>query len=175
MSKFAKLLLVSTSFAPIIITYAFVLWLSNRSLVYISALLALTLSLVVLCLLLLRQAKHHLERQTITISAITPSDNQVIGFVIAYLLPILSLTDPHIDLPVLAFMAIVFILLIWSTNAYHINPLLSFFGYHFYQVSLNDKVTYLLLTRKELHRTATIQTVIHLTDYMLLDGEVEND
>ena len=55
-----------------------------------------------------------------------------------------------------------------TSNAYHTNPLLGLIGYHFYEITIED-VGYTLLSRRNLHNTKTIKTVVSLTDYMLLD------
>jgi hypothetical protein len=170
MSKLAKTLLAGTSFAPIILTYAFVSWICGARIINIVILLLIVAALVLICISLLKYAYKNIERERIKITAISTADGEVIGFVIAYLLPILSLTNPSIDIRVLLFSAFVFMVVIWTTNSYHINPLLNIVGYHFYEVSSDDNVTYLLLTKKELRKTKSVQLVIHLTEYMILDG-----
>lgn len=62
----------------------------------------------------------------------------------------------------------VFFLVVMTSNAYHTNPLLGLIGYHFYEVSIDD-VGYILISRRNLHNTRAIKTVVSLTDYMLLD------
>ena len=62
----------------------------------------------------------------------------------------------------------VFFLVVMTSNAYHTNPLLGLIGYHFYEITIED-VGYTLLSRRNLHNTKTIKTVVSLTDYMLLD------
>ncbi len=171
MNKFAKFLLVSTSFAPIILTYAFVICISGGSLAIVLSFVLVVIALVVICLALLKFAYRKIERQKIKLNAIRTADREVVSFVIAYLLPILSVANPSIDYKVIGFIAGMFLIVIWSTNAYHINPLINLMGYHFYEVSLEDNVTYLLLTKKELRKMSSVKTIIHLTDYMLLDGE----
>ncbi len=171
MNRFAKLLLVSTSFAPIILTYAFVNFISGGSHTTTISLIIVVILLVFICLSLLRFSYNKLERQKICLNSIRTSDGEVVGFVIAYLLPILSIASPSIDYKVIAFIAFMFLVVIWTTNSYHINPLINFFGYHFYEVSADDNVTYLLLTKKELRKTSSIKTIIHLTEYMIMDGE----
>jgi len=171
MNKIAKILLVTTSFAPIILTYAFVIWVCDGSLITIVSLLAVVVFLVIICLALLKFAKTQIEVQKIEITSISSADGEVLGFVIAYLLPILSLTNPSIDFKVILFIGVMFLIVIWSTNSYHVNPLINMFGYHFYEISSNDNISYLLLTKKELRKTTSIKSIIHITEYMILDAE----
>jgi len=171
MNRFAKLLLVGTSFAPIILTYAFVNFISNGSIITTVSLIIIVVALVTICLCLLKFSYKKIERQKINLSSISTADGEVVGFVIAYLLPILSIANPSIDYKVIGFIAGMFLIVIWTTNSYHINPLINLVGYHFYEVSADDNVTYLLLTKKELRKTSSVKKIIHLTEYMILDGE----
>lgn len=171
MNKFSKLLLVSTSFAPILLTYAFVIYILGGSIITMISLVVVVMALVVICLGLLKFAYEKIERQRIELNSISTADGEVVGFVIAYLIPILSIANPSIDYRVVCFIAAMFLVVIWSTNSYHINPLINLVGYHFYEVSAEDNVTYLLLTKKELRKTSSIKKIIHLTEYMILDGE----
>ena len=73
-------------------------------------------------------------------------------------------------MPVLVFVLLVFFLAIWTTHAYHFNPLLVVFGYHFYEVTNEGNVTYVLITRSTLRATSGVTAVRELTDYILLDA-----
>lgn len=169
MNKISKALLVFTSFAPILLTYSFVLFIKNSSIIEIMPMLLIVFFMTIICLSVLYYAKKHLEIQTFKINSIKTADGQVMGFLIAYILPILSITNPNIDMRILSFIIVLFIVIIWTTNSYHINPLLSLFGYHFYEVTTLDNVTYLLLTKRELRKTTSVKEVVHITEYMVLD------
>lgn len=171
MNKFAKFLLVSTSFAPILFTYAFVMLINNCSFISIVPFLVIGVSLVIICFLLLHYAGNNFERESFEITSISTADGEVLGFMIAYLLPLLSLMNPSIDWKVITFIGVLFFVVIWTTNSYHINPLINFGGYHFYEVTEANNVTYLLLTKKELRKTSNVNTVVHLTEYMIMDVE----
>lgn len=169
MNRISKALLVFTSFAPIILTYSFILFIKKSKLSEIVPLLIIVLLMTIICLSVLHYAKRHLEIQSFKINSIKTADGEVLGFLIAYILPVLSLTNPNIDFRIIGFVIILFFTIIWTTNSYHINPLLSLFGYHFYEVTTLDNVTYLLLTKRELRKTASLKEVVHITDYMVLD------
>lgn len=171
MSRIAKLLLVSTSFSPILFTYSFVLYITKKGLSEILPFIITAVMLVIICFCLLKFAERQFEREKFKINSIRTADGEVLGFMVAYLLPILSLTNPSIDIRVIVFIAIIFFIIVWTTNSYHINPLLTLIGYHFYEVSTIDNVTYLLLTRRELKKTASVDKIVHLTEYMILDAE----
>lgn len=174
LSRFAKALLVTTSFAPVLLTYAFVLFLEGAAVWKIAILITITVVFSLLCINILYASKRQLEQVSFPIQSIKTADGEVVGFLVAYLLPFASFASSKINTSVLVFVMILFFLLIWSTNAYHINPLLSLFGYNFYEVSTVQNITFLLITRRDLRSTKSIGYVVQLTDYMVLDIEKED-
>jgi hypothetical protein len=169
LSRFAKLLIVSTSFAPVIATYAFIEWLNNSFSLQFLALVSVVVLLVVICWMVLRAASSQLERFEFEVASVKSADHEIVGFVLAYLFPLISLTDNPVFGPVLIFVMAIFFIVVWTTNSYHVNPLLGIIGYHFYDVTADSNVSFLLLTRKNLRRSKTKLEVVQLTNYIVLD------
>ena len=172
MLRFApKLLLVATAFAPVMLTTAAVeYWkASSRSqgLVEVLPLLLGAVLALIICVLVMHKAKSELPKNPVSIKSIKPADKELIGFVLAYLLPLArgTLFEGFSLTVVLA----VFFLVVMTSNAYHTNPLLGLLGWHFYEVVI-DEVGYILVSRRNIHGVRTIKTVVSLTDYMLLDA-----
>lgn len=174
-----KFLLVATAFAPVMLTSAYVSWWKAKNnkndwwealltawpsmwLMVFGAMLA-----VVVCLLVMRQAARQLSRNPVTIKSIKPADKELIGFVLAYLLP-LARGTPFEGYPLFVVLA-VFFLVVMTSNAYHTNPLLGMLGWHFYEVVI-EEVSYILVSRRNIHHVRAIKEVVNLTDYMLLDA-----
>jgi hypothetical protein len=148
------------------ITFAVVYWFDNQhDLAY--KLLAGALILVIVCVAVIRLAAQQLAKNPVTIKTIKPADKEIVGFVLAYLLP-LARGSQFDGVPMFVVLG-VFFLVIMTSNAYHTNPLLGLIGYHFYEVTIED-VGYTLLSRRNLHNTKAIKAVVSLTDYMLLDA-----
>lgn len=167
----AKLLLVLTSFAPVLLTYGFATYLNSGVTAAVFALVGLTALLVVLCLLIIRAARHQLEHLPFPISSVKSADSEIVGFMIAYLLPLISAADSTVSLPLMTFVLILFLVVVWTSNAYHVNPLLGIFGYHFYEVTTESGVTYLLMTRRSIRNSKSVSTVVQLTTYIVLDPQ----
>jgi hypothetical protein len=166
MLRFApKLLLVLTAFAPVMLTFAAVYWFDNKQILAL-ALVGVTILLVFTCVTVIKLAASHLATNPVVIKTIKPADKEIIGFVLAYLLP-LARGSQFDGVPMLIVLC-VFLLVVMTSNAYHTNPLLGLIGYHFYEVTIED-VGYTLLSKRNLHNTRAIKTVVSLTDYMLLD------
>jgi hypothetical protein len=58
---------------------------------------------------------------------------------------------------------------VWTTHSYHCNPILGVFGYHFYEVTADTNVTFILITQRTLRDCKAITQVVQLTDYIVLD------
>ena len=166
-----KLLLVGTSFAPVLLTCGVMTWFeaSNGWTGFKQAwpYFSITVALVLFCLAVMRSARRELPSDAVEIKQIKPADKELIGFVIAYLLP-LARGSGFETLPLIVVL-IVFFLVVMTSNAYHTNPLLGLLGWHFYEVIIED-VGYILVSRRNVHNVRGIKRVVHLTDYMLADA-----
>lgn len=173
MNKLAKACLVTTSFAPVLVTYAFVLWLDKKPWQTIFIIIVIAILLMLLCINVLSIAKKKIQIVDFPINSIKTADGEVLGFLVAYLIPFITLTSEQVNGTVLLFIFALFILVIWSTNSYHINPLLTLFGYHFYEVTTSNNITFLLITKRDLRNSSSIKKVIQLTEYMVFDVKEE--
>jgi hypothetical protein len=160
-----KLLLVATAFAPVMITFAIVFWFEQAHALALGLLCGAALA-VVACVTVIKTAASQLAKNPVVIKTIKPADKEIVGFVLAYLLP-LARGSEFDGVPMFVVLG-VFFLVVMTSNAYHTNPLLGLIGYHFYEVTIED-VGYTLLSRRNLHNTKVIKMVVSLTDYMLLD------
>jgi hypothetical protein len=168
LNSIAKLLLVLTSFAPVLLTFSFIQYRHTAFYPAGLACLLVAVGLCLLCILIIRAARQQLETMTFAVNSVKTADTEIVGFVVAYLLPLVTTA---VEVPVILFVLGIFLLVVWSTNSYHFNPLLSLFGYHFYEVQSSNAVTYVLVTRRTMRDAHRIARVVLLTEYMVLDVE----
>ncbi|NHN38948.1 hypothetical protein G8764_16690 [Pseudomaricurvus alcaniphilus] len=169
MTKLAKLLLVLTSTAPILLTLAFVEFITQKDWSIILPLILVVVAFALFCFYILGQAPKKLESFPITSVSLKPADNEIVGFVLAYLVPILNTGYNEINFFLMAFIYLLFVVIAWNSNAYHFNPILGVLGFNAYEVTTKDNITYVLLTTKTLRKNSDISNVCQLTQYMLLD------
>lgn len=166
----AKLLLTSTAIAPVLLTYAWVAYQAGERKEAIELLVA-CLFLVVVCIVLLRYAKSHLERMKFSTTTAEAADRENIGFLLLYLLPLFtspfSTLNWQVWIPALAIFAAV----VATGYSYHFNPLLGLMGWHFYRVGTEEGVTYVLITKKHLREATKAIEVGQLTEYIVIDLE----
>ena len=185
LNKAAKLTLVATSLAPICLT----LWFVEFSKVWDSKLtigkniaanwqvgwgyLAATVLMSLLCFLLVWLSGRNLEKLPVKIKAVKTVDKEIVGFLLVYLLPLMNTSvnqsNNTISLSVLIFIAVIFFFIVQNSHAYHFNPLLGFFGYHFYEATLEGDITYVLITKQNIADCKSITHVVQLTEYMILE------
>lgn len=164
MNKLAKILLVATSLSPILITYWFVEQSANfnNDLTIFENLICnykigvsyLTISVVLLliCVFILNLSKKKLELQSVKIEEIKTADKESLAFILVYLLPLAHSSNESFSLPVLIFVGCLFFFIVLNSNTYHFNPVLSFFGYHFYEVKIEGGMNYILISKKNIRR-----------------------
>lgn len=171
LNSLAKGILVTTSFAPVLLSFGFVEWQQNGFSNLALGLVAATAVLVVLCIVILKIAASQLERLRFPIASVKAADTESVGYVVAYLLPLVNTGEPNVNVGVLIFVLGVFILAVWGSNTYHFNPLLGILGFHFYEVTTESGVTFLLISRTDVRRSADVKAAVQLTEYLVLASE----
>lgn len=169
MTKLAKLLLVLTSTAPILLTLAFVEYITKTNWGIIIPLVVVVLLFTAFCFYVLSQAPKKLEVFKVDSISIKPADNEIVGFVLAYLVPILNASYNEVNFTLMGFIYTLFVVIAWNSNAYHFNPILGVLGFNAYEVTTKENITYVLLTRQTIRSNADVTSVCQLTQYMLLD------
>lgn len=170
LNKAAKLALVSTSLAPICLTLWFVEFSQNWDWQQGWGYLLTALVLSGLCFGLVWLSARKLESLPVKIKAVKTVDKEIVGFLLVYLLPLINQSQNTISLPVLVFIAVLFFFIVYNSHAYHFNPLLGFFGYHFYEVTIEGDITYVLITGQNITNCKNVSQVVQLTEYMILDA-----
>jgi hypothetical protein len=167
-NKIAKVLLVATAFSPVLLTLAFLEYLKGSNWLSVSSYMGVAVLLVMICKLLLRAANQQLELLPFRVHSIKTADNEILAFVIAYLLPFAGISGA-VQTEVLLFILGLIFSIIWTTHAYHCNPILGLLGYHFYEIVTDGNITFILVTRRTLRQCKEIRNVVQLTDYIVLD------
>lgn len=172
LSSFARILLTGTAIAPVSLTYAWVAALQGEYGVALTAFF-LGVFLVALCLALLKLARGQLEAFDFKPKSIEPADAESFGFMLLYLLPLFTDKIDGLNWELWIPLIVVFAIIVGTGYGYHFNPLLGLMRWHFYKVTSDSGVTYVLITKKHLRTAASPKRVGQLTEYILLD--VGND
>ncbi len=153
-NKFAKLLLVSTSLAPILGAIAVNKIATDKPWTSWLPWLSVAVLLVLICWLLLVLAARTAQKHSFSISAFEQNDKEVVAFLLAYLLPFISKDNLGFDGQWLTgtYILVMIFVVIAHTGTLHFNPVMGLLGYHFYGVKNEEGVSYLLISKSELYR-----------------------
>ena len=168
--RFIRLLLALTAIAPLSVSLAYIYAAKdhNYQLAAIAAFCCLLLGSLALWIIENAQAK--LERLPVTIKKAKSADKEVIGFFIAYALPLVFRGQSLPDIGAWALAAGMLFFVLWSTHSLQVNPVLGLFGYHFYEVETADGITYLLISKRRIGNALTIKHVVQLSEYGVLEA-----
>lgn len=166
----ARVLLALTAVAPMSVSLAYAFIARGDNWLTAVAALAACLLLGVLSQWIINRASRTFEDLPISIKKVKSADKEVLGFFVAYALPLIFKGDATPDFGAWAIAIGMLVFVLWSTHAFQVNPVLGLLGYHFYEVETQEGVTYLLLTRKTINNLASIKKVVQLTEYGILDA-----
>lgn len=172
MSKLGKLLLVITSLAPVLGAYA-VNSAAHGQTQHAAIYLAVGIGLSVICLLLLCACKMQMAREPLKVVKVAVADKKPLAFLLAYLLPLLTkgTFELSTDWMTAAYVFIIVGIVIFHSNYFAFNPVLSLRGYHFYEVESATGMSYLFMTKKVIRRQDNDFMVVAVSDYVFLDVE----
>lgn len=170
MNKLGKLILMLTSLAPILGAFAVNSFAHNEvqtSLWYSG----LGVLLVLICWLVILSCKQSLPEEPLTTKKVKTSDKEVLAFLLVYLMPLFTkdlIFTGNWFTPVYILAIIAFC--VYHSNAFTFNPLLSMAGYHFYEVENENGMTYLLISKRTIHRHDNVLRVKRIADYIYLEA-----
>lgn len=169
LGRLVKFLLVLTAVAPIMLTWAFAHWRAHGVRGEQAAAIVIAGLLAVLCALIILGAEQQLPRHSFQAASLKHSDSEVVGFLVAYLLPLVSTRAGDFDYAILAFVSLLLAAVVWASESYSFNPLLTLLGFHFYEVENTDGVSYMLITKRDIRRCRDIDAIAELSRSVLLD------
>ena len=98
-------------------------------------------------------------------------DAEAMAYIVTYIIPFLAIPFSGWKEGVaLTIFFIVLGILYVNSNMIHINPMLNLFGYHLYEITLEDGSVHSLITHRTIRHRETIM-VIKMTDEILLEKE----
>lgn len=158
-----------TTIAPAFFTYSFILYKESGRLDSASILAGISILLSLLCVLIVRLAGKRFYQTAIKAEVVRPSDKEISGYFVAYLVPLIGGGEYFSDWRVFLFFSVMFYVFVFFSKSFYANPILSLFGYKFHELQLSTGMSALLLTKRKLQNAADIDEVVYLTEHTLLD------
>ena len=172
LSKAVRIILALTAIAPLSVSLAYE-FAVGRKFAWAFAAAACCAALGLIALWIIRAASNRLEQLPITIQKAKSADKEVIGFFVAYALPLLFRGQAAPDLAGWLVAGTMLLFVLWSTHALQVNPVLGVLGFHFYEVEAKGGITYLLITRRKINNVLSVARVVQLSEYGILEATVD--
>lgn len=170
LNNLARFLLVSTSLAPVLGAVAVSQYAHDEPWTRWLWWLVAALALVALCWMMLGYAARNAQKHLFRISEFERNDQEVVAFLLAYLLPFVSTGNmpfSHHWLIGVYILGIIFWAIAYA-GALHFNPIMGLLGYHFYQVRNGDGMTQLLISKIELRQPGVEVETVRLAHHIYL-------
>lgn len=171
LGRLVRVLFALTAIAPLSVSLAYIYTSRENNLLYAGIAVAACIALGLLSLLIVNKARSKLERLPIAIAKAKSADKEVIGFFVAYVLPLVFRGQSAPELGAWLMAAAMLMFVLWSTHSLQVNPVLGMLGFHFYEVETKDGITFLMITSRKISNVKSIQHVVQLTEYGILEAE----
>jgi len=170
LNKFAKIMLVATSLAPVLGAFGTINYSNGKPIWQVLPWFICAVLLLIICWLLLIYAKKNIEKEKLNVNSSRNSDKEVLTFLIIYLLPLVakdSIPDANIEVSIYVFLIIAWA--VYHSNAFYFNPLLGLLGYHFYEITSSDGMPQTLITTNSIRKPSYEIEVVQLFDSTYLE------
>lgn len=170
LNRLAKLLLIASSLSPMLGAVAVNQFTLGRPLGIWLPWLAVAILLVFVCWALLRFSAQVIQHEALTVGQFEDNDKEVLAFLLAYLLPLVSVKDTVADIHWLtgAYVLVIILVVFTHARAFHFNPVMGLLGYHFYGLKNADGMSLLLISRSELRRSGEELKTVRLAHNIYL-------
>lgn len=170
LGRFLRILLALTSIAPLSVSLCYVFSSKGNNIQYAIIAGFLCILLGATALWVIDFSSRNLERLPVVIKKAKSSDKEVIGFFIAYALPLIFKGNSVPDFGSWIMVGVMLLFVLWSTHAMHANPVLGVFGFHYYEVETTDGITFLLITKRKISTVKSVNEVVQVGEYAIYEA-----
>ena len=166
----ARFLFTTTAFAPVSLVYAIV-WYIHESYIGMYVCIVFGILLGVSAFGIAKYAVRKLPPLRYTATQVEAADSEIIGFIIVYLLPLM--TDEYSTENWWAWLTIAVVLcwLVAACYGYHFNPVMTLFGWHFFKTTDHHGRTSVLITKNKLYEPNAPLLVGKIAEYVLIEKD----
>lgn len=169
LGKLVRVLFALTALAPLSVSLAYIFSERQNNTVFAVFALLVCVMLGMISVFIIKKSSVKLEQLPIVIKKAKSSDKEVIGFFVAYALPLIFRGESAPDIGAWLVAGAMLFFVLWSTHALQVNPVLGLLGYHFYDVETDGGITYLLITKRKISNVLSVKNVVQLSEYGVLE------
>lgn len=162
--------LTVTATAPLLVSSAVVTFLNDDWIITCCLLVAAALS-IGFCWWFLHAIRSSRApgAEPYTITSVEPANNESVAIMLLYFLPLYTADFDKLNWIIGPLAILSFAVFVRRSHSYFFNPVLSFFGWHFYRVGTPQNVTHLLITKKTIRKIDRKISAIQLSDYVIFE------
>ncbi|WP_122682237.1 hypothetical protein [Pseudomonas viridiflava] len=173
LGKPTRVILALTAIAPVSVSLAYIFFSHGINFAYVFLCLFICIALGFYSSWVIHKAARDFQALPIVIKKAKSADKEVLGFFVAYALPLMFRGDVNPDVGAWIIAGLMLVLVLWTTHALHVNPVLGVIGFHFYEVETQEGVTYLLITKRAISNLKSLRAVVQITEYGILDNSIK--
>lgn len=170
LGRLLRVLLALTAIAPLSVSLTYIYAVKDQNYQFAAIAVCFCVLFGAGSMWIIEKAQERLERLPVSIKKAKSADKEVIGFFVAYALPLVFRGQSSPDLGAWIVAGLMLLFVLWSTHSLQVNPVLGMFGFHFYEVETADGITYLLITRRKISNVLNIGHVVQLSEYGILEA-----
>ena len=167
---FQKMIYYFSAVSPIGIVFSLV-WVIQKRTYLIPAIVMITsLFFILVFAISFKYGKNRVAPICIRVTNVSANDIWILGYIISYLLPLVSMVIEEWNFIILAIIAILVGILIPFMNSAMPHPLLVLKKYHFYQLATENGISsYVLISKRKIRNKKEIKVVGRLFEFLLIE------
>lgn len=176
MNKLQKILWTIFSYAPLILVCGVAVLIDSLTIKQITeqiwigiVTIVFGLACIPFCYGLLVLAQRKLPKAKLAVNTASPRDTSSLSSMIAYLLPLVTLSIADVNLWALCAMVVLIVIMLLWTKAIFVNPIVYLFGYRYYAIQVPSGMSYTLLSKQKRFNPKSVGVVIELFDEIYLE------
>lgn len=167
---FQKIIYYFSAVSPIGIVFSLVWVIQKRTYLVPAIVMIISLSFILVFAISFKYGKNRVAPICIRVTDVSANDIWILGYIISYLLPLVSMIIEQWNFIILAIIAILVGILIPFMNSAMPHPLLVLKKYHFYQLATENGISsYVLISKRKIRNKKEIKVVGRLFEFLLIE------
>lgn len=169
-NMFQKIIYYFSAISPIGIVFSLVWVIQKKTYLVLAIVMIFSLFFILLFVISFEYGKKRLAPISIRVTDVSANDIWILGYILSYLLPLVSIIIEECNFTVLAIVASMLGCVIPFMNSAMPHPLLYIKKYHFYQLATENGISsYVLISKRKIRNKKEIKAVGRMFDFLLIE------
>lgn len=168
---FQKIIYNCSATSPILLAFSIAWVVQEKTYIVPIVSCGVAIALMIAFWISFNYAKKHLANISIRTADISPCDGWIVVYIITYLVPFANVVIGEYNIFISSVIVILVVVCAPFVNGAIPNPLLFARGYHFYQVSTEHGINYMLISKRKFRKKQDLNRINRIFEFLLLDSE----